>query len=279
MKSYYPLVALAFLLSLAACNDIPSVEQSAEVFQIKSFSLSPNEVAFIPSDGIRDTTVSVQLSIDIEQSNALASHPNAQLIYELRNRSNGEIVLEGTATLPDGSSSRIETSFDLDVRTFDFREFSISTFIGTEDALLSNTAQSSLTISGFPVGVPEIEFVENPDTVVIPAQGQSSVLFQLKAKVIHQFDQSLINRVVVGIRDQNNNFLPGSPFRMYDDGSSSEIPDGGLSGDSVPGDSLFTRQFQLSSTNNPDVYTLFYHAIDNFGFSSDTVQSQMRFIR
>ena len=278
MKSFYPLLALTFLLNLAACNEIPTVEQSAEVFQIKSFSLTPNDVAFTPSDGVRDTTISVQLSVDVDQSSTFASYPNALLIYELRNRSDGEVALEGTVSLSNSTSSRIETNFDLDVRTFDFREYSVSTFIGTEDALLSNTAQSSLTVTGFPVGLPEIEFVENPDTVVIPAQGQQR-LFQLKAKVSHPFDQSLINRVMVGIRDQNNNFLPGSPFRMYDDGSSFEIPEGGLSGDVVPGDSVYTRQFQLGSTNNPDVYTLFYHAIDNFGFSSDTVQSQMRFIR
>jgi hypothetical protein len=276
LKANFILIFVAVLVA-TACSDIPSREQSGEFIQIQTFSALPQQFSFAPSDGVRDTIVTPTLNL----SYSVVSDPGdlpIQIGYILRNALTDAILFEGVhaAELAE-SSAQIEIPFT--VRTFDSREIGISVFFTSGNSLISNVASGNVTINGFPVGLPDILYVENPDTVQIPAAGQPNIGFRLRANVTHPLDQSLINRVLVDIRDFNNNLLPGSPFQLYDDGGLITLSTGGTSGDEVAGDSIYTRQFQLTSTNNPDVYTLFYHATDNFGASSDTLQSTMRFVR
>lgn len=270
-----PIFILAILIS--GCRDIPVQDQSGELINIESFTVTPQNISFTFDDGIKDSTIVLTLNAGYRLLPNTAPD-NLRFGYILRNTVNNVIITEGSFPITLGDNT-VDVELPLTVRTFDSREIGLTAFFTDGSSLLSNIAIGTLTINGFQVGLPEILSVENPDTVRIPAEGQPAVSFRLKATVSHPQDSELINQVLVDIRDQNNNFLAGSPFRLFDDGGLDNIPGGGTSGDEVAGDSVYTRLFQIASGNNPDVYTLFFHATDNFGASSDTVQTTMRFIR
>ena len=167
------------------------------------------------------------------------------------------------------SSTNFEQTITIPSNTTDFNDYRLYLYITTGDQMTSNSAQATIKVRGFALGVPEILATNNPDTVRIPASGTTP--FALLAKVTHPDGQALIDRVLVDIRDQNNNLLAGSPFRLFDDGNVGSSN----SGDAVAADSIFTRAFNIGASNNPDVYQLFYYALDTQGASSDTVQTQM----
>ncbi|MCC5925456.1 MAG: hypothetical protein JJU41_02750 [Bacteroidetes bacterium] len=276
MKAYFYLIFTACVV-IVSCSDIPSREEAGEFIQITDFSISPDAFAFNIDDGVGDTSVIANLNIRFNVLSDTGESP-AKLGYIIRDATTDLTLFEGEHAV-DFSTNTAQIEIPLTLRTFDSRELGLTSFFISDGRLLSNVATGSIRVRGFSVGLPEVVSVENPDTVRIPAANQPNVGFSLKARVIHPVDQALINRVLVDIRDQGNNLLAGSPFQMFDDGNLATLPTGSTSGDEVAGDSLYTRLFQISSANNPDVYTMFYHAIDNFGASSDTVQSTMRFIR
>lgn len=272
-------LSLLFLLLLfaTACSDIPARQEAGELIQIQQFSTSPEQFVFTVDDGVRDTTVTATVRVEfLSLSESLP--PGITIGYIVRNALN-DMILQDGERVADLDASTSEFDIQLPTRTFDTRELGLAVFFLSGNQLVSNVASGNISLRGFAVGLPEVLRVENPDTVRIPADGQPATGFRLKAKVTHPLDQNLVNRVLVNIRDQNNNLLPGSPFDLYDDGGLVVFPSGSTSGDEVAGDSVYTRLFQITSANNPDVYTLFYFATDNFGASSDTVQSTMRFIR
>jgi len=269
---------VVLVLITASCSDLPDRDDAGELLRIETLRVSPQQVDFTAADGAVDTTVVHTIDMTTSALSSGTLPDNLSVSYLLRDAASGAVLIEGSNPLPD-PVGRITTEFSYIVRTFDVTDVDVQIYVSQGDELASNTARTTLRYRGFQLGVPEIRSTTNPDTVRIPADGAQPSGFRLQALATHSTDQQLLDRVLVDIRDQNNNFLPGSPFRLYDDGSQSELQGGTTSGDLIAGDSTFTRLFQINSGNNPDVYTLFYHAVDNFGTSSDTLQSTMRFIR
>lgn len=266
------------VLFTASCSDLPVREETGELLRIESLTVNPQQVEFTPADGAVDTTVVHTVNLTTRALSDNLAGKNISVSYLLRDAASGAVLTEGAIPVQNPVGA-ITTSFTFIVRTFDVSDVDVQIYVTEGSNLVSNTARTTLRYRGFQLGLPEILSITNPDTVRIPADGAPPAGFRLQAMTTHTTDQQLLDRVLVDIRDQNNNFLPGSPFQLYDDGSQNELQGGTTSGDLVAGDSTFTRLFQINSGNNPDVYTLFYHAVDNFGTSSDTLQSTMRFIR
>lgn len=256
------LALTAFMISCGPDESTGPIQRFS--FHIESLAVHPLQVQFNPSQGVTDTTITFDLTgtfSTVDQSRS----DNAQFAYELIRTSDGASVAFGTIPIT-ASQTTIQQSISISTNTTDFNDYRLYIFAIRNDLVVSNTAQSLIKVRGFAIGVPEILAVSNPDTVWIPSTGANP--FALQAKATHPDGQPLIDRVLVHIRDQNNNLLSGSPFQLFDDGSQS-------SGDMIPGDSIYTRVFSIGPGNNPDVYELSYFAIDNLGASSDTIRTTM----
>ena len=251
-----------------ACGeDVPTLPSQNITHLIESVQVSPQNITFDQDLGVKDTTI--VMSIAGTYKLAVTSNDSPVTFrYELTRNSDAASIRSGEFEMNE-SNFTFSVAFNLETNTTDFNDYLIYIFGTREDLVVSNTAQSTVKIRGFTAGFPEILAVSNPDTVSIPSSGTNP--FALMAKVTHPNGQSLIDRVLVDIRDQNDNLLAGSPFTLFDDGGAGNSN----SGDAIAADSIYTRAFNIGSSNNPDVYQLFYHAIDNLGASSDTIQSQM----
>lgn len=265
-SAFYIIIFVAILLLGGCGEDSPVSGNQRVTHTIVSLNISPNELIFDESMGIKDSLVNIQVSGRVERySDISLNRPAPIFTYTLVRQSDQSLIDTGMVPYNE-SSAELVGNIDLMVNTTDFNNYRLLIFALSNDQIVSNTAHSTIKIRGFSAGIPEIVFAINPDTVRIPTSGNTPFLVQ--AKVIHPNGQHLLDRVLVNIRDQNNNLLVGSPFQLFDDG-------GTESGDPVAGDSVFTRRFQIGPTNNPDVYQLFYFGIDNLGMSTDTIQTQM----
>lgn len=269
LLTIFPALLLC-LIVFASCKDnTTSPKQVHHTHIIKKVTITPSNIIFTEESGIIDTTVSISISGEFEIQNmatGTTGSSSVEFLYQITRKSDGELIEDGI--LPS-SSGTFASIIDIPVKTVDFNDYLLFIFALSNDQLVSNTSQSTIKIRGFAVSPPIIEYAANPDTVWIPTTGEQP--FLLTARVFHPFEQSLIDRVLVNIRDMNNNLLPGSPFELFDDGGSAA----NNSGDLVASDSTFSRAFRINSSNNPDNYRLFYFAIDNLGVSSDTIQTQM----
>lgn len=262
---YHTALFFSLVAIFISCGpDEPTGPTQRLSFHIESLAVNPLQFQFTPSVGVTDTTITFDINGTFRTVDETKSD-NAQFAYELIRISDGASVAFGLIPITSGQTN-IQQTISISTNTTDFNDYRLYVFAIRNDLVVSNTAQSLIKVRGFAIGVPEIIAVNNPDTVWIPSTGANP--FALQAKVTHPDGQPLIDRVLVHIRDQNNNFLSGSPFQLFDDGSQS-------SGDMIPGDSIYTRVFSIGPGNNPDVYELSYFAIDNLGSSSDTVRTTM----
>ena len=255
------------LLMFGCGEDVPTQPTETITHLIESVQVSPQNITFDQDLGVKDSTIVMNIAGTYKLAGSSTDAP-VTFRYEITRNSDAASIRSGEFEM-NTSNSTFSTSFNLETNTTDFNDYLIFIFGTREDLVVSNTAQSTVKIRGFTAGLPEILAVNNPDTVLIPSSGTNP--FALMAKATHPNGQSLIDRVLVDIRDQNDNLLAGSPFTLFDDGGAGNSN----SGDAIAADSIYTRAFNIGSSNNPDVYQLFYHAIDNLGASSDTVQSQM----
>lgn len=264
-KALFISTLIVSLFAFSCGDDIPSVGSDFEDFVITQFNVTPSQINFTPSDGVKDSVIviSVTGNVLVNAQNPVPSALNMELIRA----SDAQPVAFRNITID--SSTPFEQTITIPSSTTDFNDYRLYVYVSTGEQLNSNSAQATIKVRGFTLGVPEILETSNPDTVRIPSSGTTP--FALQAKVTHPDGQALIDRVFVDIRDQQNNLLAGSPFRLFDDGNVGNSN----SGDAVTADSIFTRVFNIGSSNNPDVYQLFYYALDTQGASSDTVQTQM----
>jgi len=270
---------------LFSCESNPaSTVSEVPPVVIRSAHITPALIQFTPDHGVKDTTVTVQLEVEIEpiSPKSLTIFGGSQPVrftWELISRTSGDLKASGSqqiSPLDASILSTIPSQISIDLRTFDFADYTLYAYFTDGERLYSNTLQRVISVRGFPIGTPEILSVTSPGNVFIPASGSRT--FSLTAKVKHPLDRQLIERVLVEIRDSRNILLGGAPFQLFDDGSLVSIGNG-TSGDQTAADSIYTRAFQVNSSNNPESYTLLFYALDPYGGSSDSVSSTMTFTR
>lgn len=260
----FPLFATLLFLSCDAEPGLPT--SSVADVRLTALSLSPARVDFIPTDAVKDTTVQINVSIRIA-SGATDIPPTLLVIDSETN----DVVFEGAMTGFSNLTTAIYSqTVPIPTTTTSLADYSVSVMVIDREKPISNKVIGRIRINGFSTGRPVMLFEQTPPTVQIPLSGSQA--FDLKAKVSHPNGNSLIQSVNVIIRGANGVALSGSPFQLFDNGNTA------VNGDVAAGDSLFTRRFVISSSNNPDTYTLRYYAIDQFGASSDTLTATMRFV-
>jgi len=259
-------IPLLFALVFLSCDAEPGLPtQSASDYRVTQLTIQPNPIVFLPEQSVKDTTVAVRFQVRVMDGVAGGPNPTVLVFDPVTNVS----VVEAVMTPVTGTSDLFEHVLSIATTTTAIRSYNVSVYMVDKDVPVSNSISGNVTITGFSTGRPILLFEQTPATVTIPASG--SQIFDLKAKASHPNGMSVIERVEVAIRGQNGVSLSGSPFQLFDDGNLA------VNGDTVAGDSLYTRRFTITSSNNPETYTLKYVAIDRFGAASDTLTATMRF--
>jgi hypothetical protein len=258
------LAALIALVFLIQCDNPPGpTDYLSEMPLLTAFEISPNRVDFDRSAGAIDTTLNIDMSVSLSPGFTTSPPPEYQII----DNANGTIIREGMFS-SFLEQNRIWTQIvSIETQTTVIREYTIYAWLKDEAGSNLSRVQGKLNITGFSSSPPEIIWVENPDSVQIPAAGNTG--FDFRAKVTHPDGQSNISRVLFDLIDNTGNALNGSPFDLFDDGRLEE------SGDAVAGDSVYTRRFSIGTGNQPDNLIVRYHALDRFGASSDTVSTNL----
>jgi hypothetical protein len=256
-----PLIALVFLIQ---CDNPPGPsDYLSDLPLLTAFEISPNRVDFDRSAGTIDTTLNIELTVKLGLGFTTSPPPE----YHILDNANGSIIREGQFSNFLAQSRTWSQIVTIETETTVIREFSIFAWLQDERGSRLSRVQGNFNITGFSTSPPQILWVENPDSVQIPAVGSTD--FNFEAKVVHPDGQSNISRVLIDLIDNSGNALNGSPFELFDDGRLDE------SGDIVAGDSVYTRRFSIVQENQPDELTVRYHALDRFGASSDTVSSKL----
>jgi hypothetical protein len=196
-RFFLAVLCILITLLLHSCGeDVPSSPVQNTTFVITQLNVTPNLIRFTPDNGVIDSVLTVSVSGSISQS--LPNVEPTSLVMELIRASDSQTIDVRNSIL--SGSGAFEETITIPSKTTDFNDYRLFVYAITGDKLTSNSAQATIKIRGFAIGVPEILAVNNPDTVRIPSSGTTS--FALLAKVIHPNGQSLIDRVLVDIRDQ-----------------------------------------------------------------------------
>jgi|GEM_PF-7119499 hypothetical protein len=265
-RSFLTLSTLILLSGVvfSSCDEGPGTSPLPQnSFVLDSVSISPDEIIFQAQDGIHDTTLNVDVTLYLKESVSFSTEPVAILRLSNQQDQFTEAVLsaedDGTysGTLTFSQNTAQTNHFDLLVRAVD------------EMDQPTNILRKNFAVFGFTTTAPVLEGIFVPDTVFIPS-GSDVQSFLLAARSYHPDGENLISRVNAILSDAEDQSL--GEFRLYDDGSENQV-DQGVSGDGVAGDSLYSRAFTLSSSNNPDSVTVKMYAADISGNYSDTLST------
>lgn len=252
------LMLLAAVL-ISACDSPPgSAPYKVSPQPFSTLTIIPNELQFDPAEGIRDTTVTIQI---IAQSRPGQMPVNPS--FSVRRQGLSEAFRQGPLTMnQDGS---LTGEFTFNTATNNSLELTVFVFDAPQEGVLSNTLQRRLIQTGFTTQPPQIINFDHPSVVTIPTEG--TVAFRFETEVFHPEGQENILSVLLELFDSAGNLLGGEPFLMLDDGDVQN------SGDLDAGDGIFTRAFSIGPGNQPEVYDVRTYALDRHGLSSDTLTS------
>jgi hypothetical protein len=274
LKLFQPnqVLTLLLLLSISSCDDFSQTngipDKTITLLQLES---NPDTLSFRNSLSIKDTTVTVEVFVQVEDKTDILGNPTVNL-YE-----KGDFQLLEAAELTNWNENNKKFSGSF--------TFTLSTGISTETELIAtalasngnatNFLRKNFTIQGLTLNPAILENPINPDTLVIPVSG--SLNFLLGIKAIHPDGQRFISQVTVNLKDKDNANL--GDYSLYDDGSNILLENNLPSGDLISADSVFSRSFTINSSNNPDIITLTYKAVDSSNQPSNTVTSTMVIVR
>lgn len=257
------LILPVLLFAFTQCDDTPgTVDPTESAPRVQSVDIQPSEIQFRASQGIHDTTVTVNISADIDLPASADTLPR----FRLTNVATDSLIKAGK--LQPSSGNTFSSSFDLQLSTTDFYSYRLYVF-AYDNRGEGNMGYQNLDIRGFSAKPPEILWVDNPDTVSKPSSGQKVVAF--RAKVVHPIGQQNIDKVQLDFIKSDGSPLTGTPFQMKDDGMTTGD---GASGDETARDSVYTRRFYIDNSNTNQTFDVHYWAIDKGGLSSDTVRTK-----
>lgn len=262
---FLPALLLSAVVFLSSCDDPPgSAPHAISENVLSEFTITPDSVELDPNevDDIGGETV-----IDFEMTVVNSEYKNYVTKYRVIDKLTDSTVEEGffgnVETVPPKDNDQkinepLIAQFQITVSNTDVSELNIVVYAVSNRGTISNTIQRSIRITGLLSDPPVIEFLEHPDTVYIPAEGNQP--FSFDASVFHPNGQQNIEGVFLELFDSNNNQIGGAPFEMEPD-------------EQDQNNKLYSIAFQIDSNNQPDDITVWCYAIDRAGVSSDTVFS------
>ncbi|MGF1669325.1 MAG: hypothetical protein ACFCU6_02670 [Balneolaceae bacterium] len=243
--------------------DSTSLPPDEDPVLIRNLVIIPSEITFQAEDGIRDTTITIQMKAEA----AGFSEENPVQYSILRNGSE-EITGFFSST---GPGNEIEANVQISLSTTSFETWRLFVF-GFNNLAEGEVVEGKIVVRGISTQPPQIVEAFNTESVKIPSEGQEQISFF--ARVVHPVNQTLIDRVEFFLIDQNGNRLggPGTTFEMFDDGVIN-IEEGRI--DEAANDSLYSRALFINPNNQPDNVDVFYFATDISGLKSDTLQTTL----
>jgi hypothetical protein len=254
----FRLPLFSVLLFAASCDSVPGLpDATPSDHRLSGLVVTPGTVTFDPADGVRDTTISISVQIDVVSTTGQTLLPTVY-VRDDATRMTADPTTDGRAV----AIVRIPTT------TTSLERFDVHVLVADGGQVASNRVSGTVHVTGFSTGNPVIASVLSPDTVRIPTAPSS---FLLRVSMSHPNGRNQIDLVQADIRNPDGSLLSGSPFRLFDDGS---IPN---SGDQTANDGIYTRAFQITPSNQPAVYTVTYTARDRFGNDAAPVVRQLVF--
>jgi len=261
-------ISLFSLIGLNSCDDLSQPSGIPEkTVTLLNLTTNPDTLSFRNASAIKDTIVSFDVFVQVSDKTDLSSNPTVNM-YET-----GEFQLIQAVELTNWNESTktYQGSFSFLVSTGVSLTTDLVATAVTSSGNASNFLRKKFMITGLRLAKAIVENPINPDTVFIPLSG--SVNFLLGAKVTHPDGQRFINQVSVNLTDKNNQNL--GDYILYNDGSSILLENNLSSGDVSSADSVFSRSFTINSSNQPDVITLKYKALDTGNQVSNILTSTM----
>lgn len=253
---------LCVSLKFISCDSTTSPENPlAESLSITTFEIIPSSVEFtLQEDGFRDTTVSLELFALVSGfSDSKAPR------YAISEKSSGDIVVQGELSPLESPSFNFSRKVGIPTTTTSFENYIINIFFEEGSAVY---AQTDFSIQGFSNNRPEILNTAGPNLINRPSSGEIPAVFT--AKVTDDDGQENIDQVFIRVINQTSGEVEGSPFQMFDDGSTYT--------DTTANDSVYTW-FQPVPPNENDPnrdFDIEFYVIDLAGLSSDTVRTTFR---
>lgn len=262
--------ALLLFLSGASCDSLPgTTDINSKTIVLKDFRILPDTVSFVNANVIKDTTITIQVSIKTDGSNDLSENP----IVHFYEKKSSKLVISDTLRLTNSATNEYSSDFKLSMSTGISTVADLVVTALNENGNPTNFLRKDLVFKGFQIQKAIVNQIFAPDTVKIPATGSST--FLLSAEVVHPDKQQFISKVFVQIKDKNNEEI--GIFRLYDDGSMQTVENGATSGDTSANDTIFTRAFTVTSTNQADILSLTFYAVDVSNQESNRVSSTLVF--
>ncbi len=261
-SNYFGWLYLLVFVLLVSCNDNPVINKiQTQNTLFSQVSIAPQDI-YLKNTGSSDTTVTVNLSVVVQDPSLLKGKP----LYSIKDVQSGQSAGGGSLSTYDSSSKTYSGSFDLQLNPTSNVEFQVTIYGMDQNGRITNSFVGTVHASGQKGKPPVIIYAANPDTVHIPVSG--TVTFDFKAKVTDPDGQNNIDYVKLDLqKDGTQSF---STFQMYDDGSVTNL-NGSSSGDAVAGDSVYTRRFQIDSNTGQNTFTIKYYSRDKNGLGSDTL--------
>jgi hypothetical protein len=263
------------IVFITTCSDTTSVKPiHTQNVILQDVIISPINISFKNTAIQKDTTINLTFAATVTDTSLIKGDPYFTII-DLQSE---QAIASGRLTDFDKSKIRYSTIYPLQLNTTTFVEYQVYIFAIDKQNQSSNRYQTIITVQGNVGEPPVVLNVSNPDTVQIPT-GSNINNIDFKAKVTDPDGQSNIDSVLVNLVSQNTGKpLTGSPYLLYDDGGSTNVG-GSVSGDAFKGDSVYTRRFQVSSSNTADKLTVSYFAVDKTGLHSDTTTTHLVFVK
>lgn len=252
-------VLAAFSILITSCEEGPGFENVTEPTPgVASFTINPDTISFDPDeDGLEDQEVSIEVMIEPDEP---VSDLEPRLV--MRQQDDTETYFESPIGNWNEDTGRFEDEVQVEFFPAQIRNYELYLYMPVDNKL-GDRGQQTILVDGFPAEPPVVEEVDHPEEIQIPDSGEDQ--FVIAARVTHPYGSDNIQRVELDIYDEDDVQLGGEPFQLN--------PQDEL------GDDWYAAGFPIDQDNVPEVYRLEFYATDIAGGVSDTLTSQMEFVR
>ncbi len=256
-KSGYSSLYLLLLLVLACDTTIEPTNALSIFPEVVSVSIPADSISFTRTDGFVDTTITLPIDATIMNIDEGSSFG-----FVIRDAGTLEALILG-----DLSAASQENQFSgqasINTSTTSVENYLIEVY-AFDPSGRGGFAQTPLYIVGFSSAPPSLTRTTSPGTIIRPASGSIPAVFT--AQVTDPDGDDTIARVSIRVI-QNNVDVQGSPFEMFDDGSTL--------GDTTANDFVFTWSQDVTPTTGEQDrdFDIEFFAVDQGGLYSDTVRT------
>ena len=248
---------------MLSCDQGPGAEDATQRTPgIKEFSVTPGHLSFDEDeDRIVDSLVTFSISVTPE-----TPQPERPPELVVRARDENEPHFETSISSWDAAGEVFREEVEIPFMTAQIRTFEFFLFI-PDEGRVGNQGRHILKVDGFAGEPPVVEESDHPETLQIPSEDEEPKSFHIAARITHPYGSRNIGRAEVDIIDSDGNSI--GQFEL----------ERSIADNAGYGEDWYATGFSIDSGNQPENYSLHFYAEDTAGGRSDTLTSQMEFVR